>query len=342
MDELGKKQQLAIGVFVLMAIASAAILVAVFGKSSGLQGTYSLYCEIESTGGPINKGAPVRMMGIPVGKVNKIKLNMDLPKPTVRLDVEIYDEYAGKIMSDSFLRVEQSTLIGDRVVEIYPGTLGTPLKDGEKIDGKVSVNIDEVISDARKTVAGLNQATDDLHTSFAHIDTIIGDEDFVKDIHASAKEIHEAAKNINHLLGSGEDMVATTKDFVEQLSGTGDVFEQILIDIAKGKGSLGRLIEDDEFVDELQDTLKEVRRLVSDLKSDPSQMFWGKERQLALRKLTLSDIESMVKAGLKASTIVSQIEACGQQYELTADKILELKKKGFEDLILESMILNGR
>jgi hypothetical protein len=53
---------------------------------------------------------------------------------------------------------------------------------------------------------------------------------------------------------------------------------------------------------------------------------------------TIAEIESMAQAQVSDSVIISKIEYSGTRYYLTVDQILELKKAGVSDAVVNAML----
>lgn len=59
-------------------------------------------------------------------------------------------------------------------------------------------------------------------------------------------------------------------------------------------------------------------------------------------QLTLDDIKSMSHNGLKDDTIIDQIKATESTYRLSSDEIIDLKKAGVSQKVIDYMIRTGQ
>lgn len=102
--------------------------------------------------GGIEKGSPVRVMGIKVGKVKDIVFNpnmKDAQGNEVKLQVTItVSKKAWKtVKSDSRFFINLAGVIGEKFVEITPGSSSLPeLKSGISIRGEDPPRVDQLIS----------------------------------------------------------------------------------------------------------------------------------------------------------------------------------------------------
>lgn len=144
-----RRIEIAVGLFVVLAIASLAMLsfkVATWGVSGG-QDTYSLYARFDNIGG-LKERAPIKVGGVVIGRVASIRLETESYTPLVELRINsAYDQLA-ETTSASILT---SGLLGEQYIGISPGFLLEDegigvLKDGDYIsDTKPAMVLEEMI-----------------------------------------------------------------------------------------------------------------------------------------------------------------------------------------------------
>lgn len=131
-----------VGIFVVIGLICIAYMtvklgdVTVFGDDS-----YSLTARFSSVTG-LKNGSSVEMLGIEVGKVEKLRLDQEKQQAMVELriknDVQVYD--------DAIASIKTSGLIGDKYVQIDPGGAGDLLGDGDGIfDTNAPLDIEALI-----------------------------------------------------------------------------------------------------------------------------------------------------------------------------------------------------
>lgn len=115
-----------VGLLILAAIAVFAIFVFLLGNFS-LSSGYTIYVDYQFSGN-IKPGAPVKVSGIEVGKVEEVeflggKLDPETGRrPQVRLEVWIEDRAKESIRSDAEFFINTAGVLGEQYVEIVPGT----------------------------------------------------------------------------------------------------------------------------------------------------------------------------------------------------------------------------
>ncbi len=156
--------------FLLVATASLAALFAwVVGVKNPFNPTVDFYVTYHFAGG-IEVGSPVRVSGIKVGKVEQIEFyvteegksaeSLSLKEPgsasedatekaitPLRVKVSIRKDAAAGVRQDSRFYINLAGLIGERYIEITPGTLGSEkIADGAVVAGVDPPRIDQLIS----------------------------------------------------------------------------------------------------------------------------------------------------------------------------------------------------
>jgi phospholipid/cholesterol/gamma-HCH transport system substrate-binding protein len=216
-------------------------------ESSGFMGGKKLWFELENAAGLIKNG-PVHVAGIRVGVVKKISLGND---GKARVDMMIQPDV--QLSKSSKIQIRPNGILGDKHIEIIPGNpTDAMLVDGDQI-GTVDDNasLDKLIGDAGRVAKSLVVVADNLRDATEGDDT---------------KPVGKILKNIEVLTGDLKELVASKKGEVsEMITAMRSAMiridramvnvEEITQKINDGKGTIGKLINDEEMVDNLDTTL---------------------------------------------------------------------------------------
>ena len=156
-----------VGLLLVATLATAVAFAWLLGAQNPFRRSVTFYVTYSYAGG-VEVGSPVRVAGIKVGKVEKIEFftsetplaqsaqpdpfNKDLNAKDkvmtpLRLKVSIAKEAAVGVRLDSKFYVNIAGIIGERYVEVTPGTGGSPqVKDGDTMRGVDPPRIDQLIS----------------------------------------------------------------------------------------------------------------------------------------------------------------------------------------------------
>jgi phospholipid/cholesterol/gamma-HCH transport system substrate-binding protein len=126
---------------------------------------YNLYVKLGFANG-IQQSAPVRLAGISIGEVKEASVfkNED-GKTMVKLKLWLMND--AKVEKDSNVIINTLGLIGEKYVEIIPGTPGTELaSDGDSIAGHDSVSVEQITKKSYEIALKLEKAIE-------HMDDIL-------------------------------------------------------------------------------------------------------------------------------------------------------------------------
>lgn len=194
-----RRKQLLVGALFLLATGFALIFAYWMG-AFGIGPMRSIYVSYDFAGG-LDKGSPVRLAGIKVGRVSDI-IFTDTPT-VLKIKIDLSRQSFEQLTEDSKFFVNLAGLIGERYVEVVPGN-GNPVKNGHDFRGMDPPRIDQLISQGYGIFG-------DLRTLFNENK---GD---IKDILGSMNEL---TKNLNKLIASAgpdnkKQLFTLLKNFAE-------------------------------------------------------------------------------------------------------------------------------
>jgi phospholipid/cholesterol/gamma-HCH transport system substrate-binding protein len=132
-----------VGIFVIFGLLCVGYMTVKLGKVDFLgDNSYSLVAKFTTVTG-LRIGSPVNILGIDVGRVEKITMDQANQKAVVEIrikkDIKIYD--------DAIAAIKTEGMIGDKYLDIDPGGSGTLLgPSGVITDTQAAVDIVELIS----------------------------------------------------------------------------------------------------------------------------------------------------------------------------------------------------
>ena len=132
------------------------VLVFLFGWLMGVVGPirpHTQYSLLYAFAGGVEVGSPVRVSGVKVGKVERIEfVPQDFTQPaddrvTLKLTVGVSQNASHIVREDSKFYVNMAGIIGERYIEISPGSsIAKPLKGGAVVRGIDPPRIDQLLS----------------------------------------------------------------------------------------------------------------------------------------------------------------------------------------------------
>src|SRR6266481_9749805 len=157
--------ELRVGLFVLVGLLILAVAIFYVTGAGFLGPKYRLKTFLPEVSG-LAVGAPVRLDGVEIGNVEKIRL---VPRQTgkppdrmhnIEVDIRIDARYQGDILTDSTASLVTEGLLGNRYVNIQRGYTGVPLTEGQAITGAEEKAIKEVVERSADVLANLKTLSD--------------------------------------------------------------------------------------------------------------------------------------------------------------------------------------
>jgi len=188
-------------------------------------------------------GAEVRVAGKRVGNVEAVTLAVIPERPedprTVEVTMSIDPEIARQwIRSDSVAALGSIGLLGDKVVDISPGTQkGQPIPSGSYIQSSPGTNI-------RKIISGVDPLISDLSDSAEQIKTLVS-------------KVNEGQGTLGLLLNNPKIYEDLDRVIVEA--------RQLVNQAREGEGTIGRLVTDPSLYKDLKDTTTRLERVIKQI-----------------------------------------------------------------------------
>lgn len=145
------KSEAKVGLLFVASVIGVVAFAYFLGILNPFSNTRSLNVMYNFAGG-IEEGSPVRVMGIKVGKVRKIEFTPEYKTTSgdevkLRVLIEVDKKAWTSIRQDSKYYINLAGVIGEKFLEISPGSLESPeLKSGDYVRGEDPPRIDQLIS----------------------------------------------------------------------------------------------------------------------------------------------------------------------------------------------------
>jgi phospholipid/cholesterol/gamma-HCH transport system substrate-binding protein len=280
-----------------------------------------LYAVYDNVAGLV-EAAPVTLNGLIIGKVNTIEM---LPDGKMKVELVITNEQI-QIAKSSEAQIMDSGLIGGREIAILNNfsdtnytQSGDTLKTSNKLGltaelanqiGPVKDKVEVLLENANKLIENLNTTLDastqqKLKASIASLEKTMS-------------EFSQISKNANEILSENKSKLNTTLSNFEKTSGNLNTMTTslekanlgatvkkleatltnvngIMSNLEQGKGSIGKLLNDDAMYTNLTKTSKELELLLQDLRLNPTRYVnvsvFGKKNKPYVAPATEQNIE---------------------------------------------------
>ncbi len=253
-----------LGLFVIGGLALFVLAIFVIGKQKNLfNPVFKLTTTFYNVSG-LQVGNNIRFSGINVGTVNAIKIIND---STVRVEMIVRKEVKQFIKADSEVAIGSEGLIGDRLLIITQGSLGSSeVSEDQMLLSAEPVEMDDIIASLKVTAENVEVITAELAEVMLTINR--GEGTLGKLIQDStiAQNIDQTIANFKKSSEGIDETIELTKEnvfaFMESLKVTASKTEiasqqlgEIMTKINSGEGTIGRLIQDTIMAENLSQTI---------------------------------------------------------------------------------------
>lgn len=244
-------------------------------RPRGTADTYTLYAYLDSADG-VYPSTQVTVAGVPVGSVRKVVLEQD--QALVTLDIT-----SGAVLPlDSTGELRMEGVLGDKVFRILPGVADEPMTDGDVLETRtVGPDIDQLTAKVTKITEDVAAITGTLRTYVEDQGTKDAVDATVQNIRLLTEQIRELteanraqvdtiARNLSETSGTLNDVVSRTAASVQdelvaieeatrKLDSALASIESIAAKVDEGQGTLGRLVNEDETISEIDATITQLQ-----------------------------------------------------------------------------------
>jgi phospholipid/cholesterol/gamma-HCH transport system substrate-binding protein len=196
-----------VGIFVLVGLIILTYFTFRISKSGGVgQKGYRLAADFDTVAG-LEPKSDVKMAGVPIGKVEDIRLVDGKPHLTLRIDKGV------KVPADSSVSMQSQGLLGEKYVEIAPGKDSAhPLPDGARIANvTTSPSLDEII----RKVSGIADDVKRVSDAFAGS---MGTEEGKASLKEIVENVRVATASLRKIIAGNEERIDRIVANVDRLS----------------------------------------------------------------------------------------------------------------------------
>ena len=244
--------QVRVGVVLIVSLTVLAFGVFFIGQIGNVFGErYKLVTLMESASGLI-RGAQVQVAGQNVGQVDRVDRPISGEAVAGWIDVSVTVQ--DQIRDDSRARVRTEGLLGDRLIDIEPGSAGKRvLVEGDTIQGAPAISYEELLGQAADAVQSLTTLSDDLTETLGKVASGEGSlgQLLVDDgLYGGMLALNQ---NLNAIIGpisSGQGAfgrLLMDDELYDRLVSAASGLDSVTHSVVTGEGSLGRLIGSDSL-----------------------------------------------------------------------------------------------
>lgn len=231
--------ELKVGGFVFIALILLAILIFKAGDFY-LKPGYTVKFIFDFVSG-VERGSPVHLAGVSVGEVKSVQAVRNAEGKTYA-EVVAWIMQGVLIEEDAEIRISSVGLLGERYVEVLPGTVGSAtISQGAFLTGRAPVAFGKLTESGSRLIGKLEYSVDNLNK-------VIADPAFQADVKGTFRGAAKVSKNL--------------EETAEDLKDAARSARIVLGRMRDGEGTIGTLMKDDKVA-------KDLEAFVADIKAHP-------------------------------------------------------------------------
>lgn len=203
-------QKIKTGIIVVVGTGILFITIFLIGKQKSLfSSTFKVHADYRNVSG-LQIGNFVRFAGINIGVVNDITIMNDT---TVRVDLTLQEKVHPFIKSDSHASIGSDGLMGDKLIQIGPGS-----DSGQRVskDGAViavnPIDIDKIVAklggianDAESITGSLAEILDKVNNGKGSLGRLLNDDKLSKSLESTIQSANQTVTTINKTAATAND-----------------------------------------------------------------------------------------------------------------------------------------
>lgn len=256
------------------------------GQTLGAADLNVMYADI----GNLKEGAPVRISGAPVGRVEEIIFE---GVGKVRVGLTLDDKV--QATTGAKASIGSVGMLGDAVIDLDPGQ-GAPLKPGDVIQGAAPVpglfdKGAQLADQASLAMASLNRMLDtslvvELKATLVSSQRLLryfadAKSGPTAEVNATMRALQATSARLDTTLGAIDaprlqarldSTMRSTGNLADRLAATSARMDTLLARVQRGEGTIGKLAADTMLYHDLRQTIQNTNALIAELTKNPGKV----------------------------------------------------------------------
>jgi len=191
-----KAFELKVGLFMLIGIAILFLIVFSIGDINVSKTGYRIKVLFNFANG-IGGTAPVRFAGVGVGQAQGIRVVYDEKDKKTKAELTVWVNDSVKIEEDARFTINTLGLLGEKYLEIYPGTSGKPfLKAGDTVTGYDPIPMERITDNLSKLSDSVTVIVDKIKSGEGTVGKLLMNDEIYDDVKAMTGNLKEFSEDV--------------------------------------------------------------------------------------------------------------------------------------------------
>jgi len=256
----GLSTELKVGLFALLVITIMTFMTFKVGGLDWVKEEGNLYYVYFRDIAGLDEKTKLKIAGVDAGFIKRIELQKGVAKVTLRIQKGV------PMFSDASASIKATGLLGDKYLEIKPGSKEPALKNGDTIQDVIEiVDIDDLV---RK----LSKASENISTLAIALNEAFGPEDAKRSLRETVSNLSNVTANLNETIIVNDeklrDVLDTIKTLTASLNELVDKNKEPITDTVGNLREFSVNLKTDgpELISNLNKTTRELKEMVEETK----------------------------------------------------------------------------
>ena len=283
-----------------VSVAALAILFTLIYLLSGgtlLEEKATLYVYIPDATG-LSSDSPVTVDGINVGKVSSVALSgSSQPDRVIRVQLTVERTQLGRIPVDSYAAVDSLTMIGDKFIAITSGRMSNAIRPGAELPYREKADLTKRLDlrQFEQQIRVIEALLTDIEQGRSRVGQFILKDDVYRDVSRRLAQIQSDIRiTTSTTTRIGEAL--HTDVLYRRFSDTVTAIDRDLAKLQSGQGPAGRFLRDPAQFQQLDASIQDFRKAVSDLRasdfvqSDAQYAQWNNNLETIMQSIQNANV----------------------------------------------------
>lgn len=266
--------QLRVGLTVIFASITLAVLIFVMTGTTGLFTRKLVVRAYVDNAGGLRVGAPVRLEGVDIGNVTKIRVVADAARrlAPVEVTMKITSKYEDTMKSDCVVSLATAGVLGEVFVDMdcRQAKAGT-MKNGDELPTRDVPQLQDVVRATQGTIQNLDSLVKRLDSVVSFIQSgqgsigkIIYDPSLFNRANDTLSQLQRIVAQVNSPQGTIGKLL-NSDELYQKANDAIDDLDSLIQEANNGNGTIGKFLKDPSLYDNANKTVGQANQLMADI-----------------------------------------------------------------------------
>ncbi len=269
-----KWSQLRVGLTVLVALITLAVLIFVMTGTTGLFTKKIIIRAYVDNAGGLRVGAPVRLEGVDIGNVVRIRVVSDPKRPLapVEITMKITTRYEDTMNRNCQVALTTAGVLGEVFVDVdCRQSKGSALQSGDELPTRDVPQLQDVVRAGQGTLQNVDTLVKRMDSILSYIQSgqgsigkVIYDPSLFNRANDMLTQLQKAVAQINSQQGTIGKLL-NSDELYNKANAAVDNLNKIVDEVNSGKGTIAKLLNDPSLYDNANKAAAQANQLVGDI-----------------------------------------------------------------------------